>query len=478
MEQRSAATDCRLPTIARLRDRLAGSANSPASTWYQDHGEAASFDRVRDMLDQAQRFDAIVIDTNNADQAIEWLRELRAHAEFGHRLLFLTQDLGAEVAALADGLAPPPTRIRTEVDAFNSRCASLAHDEFLEEEERLLAFLYLRPDFQVQPVIDTRDPGYYRYPLLDAFSPSGHDGLAWSDGLRRSRLLEPVKLVDRLRQCVSCASSHLNYVDICTECKSIDIGENIFLHCYTCGNVAPQESFVARAGLTCGRCDAKLKHIGVDYDRALESFSCNACSARFIEPDVEAHCLHCRATSPTTELPERRVHTFRLTDEGRLAARSGSRRQSPATHDTQLNLNSAYFEQTLTWLLQLRQRHNEVQFGVLAVRVTNGEALAQTLSHVRAQQLIDSFGRRLHEVIRATDLVMRAAEGEWFVLSPQTDRSGLNALRKLLESLTVATEQADGQRLAIACSDVAADELLDLGIGARVLLAELQGRAQ
>jgi len=435
-----------------------------------------SFDRVREILDQSQDFDAIVIDTNNPDQAVEWLRELRAHSQFGHRLLFLTQDLGTEVAALADGVAPPPTRMRTDVEVWRSRCASLMHDGYLDEEERLLAFLYLRPDFQVHPVVDTRDQGYYRYPLLDAFSPSGHDGLAWSDGLRRARLLEPVKLVDRLRQCSSCTSSHLNYVDICTECKSIDIGENIFLHCYTCGNVAPQEQFVGRAGLCCARCDAKLKHIGVDYDRALESFSCNECSARFIEPTVEAHCLHCRASSPTTELPERRVHAFRLTDEGRLAARSGSRRQSPATHDTQLNLNSAYFEQTLTWLLQLRQRHNEVQFGVLAVRVTNAAALIKSLSHVRAQQLIDSFGRRLHEVIRATDLVMRATEGEWFILSPQTDRDGLTALRRLLESLTVATEQADGQRLEIGCADVAAEELKDLAIGARVLLAELQGR--
>ena len=84
--------------------------------------------------------------------------------------------------------------------------------------------------------------------------------------------------------------------------------------------------------------------------------------------------------------------------------------------------------------------------------------------------------RRLHEVIRATDLVMRATEGEWFILSPQTDRDGLTALRRLLESLTVATEQADGQRLEIGCADVAAEELKDLAIGARVLLAELQGR--
>ena len=72
---------------------------------------------------------------------------------------------------------------------------------------------------------------------------------------------------------------------------------------------------------------------------------------------------------------------------------------------------------------------------------------------------------------------MRAAEGEWFILSPQTDRAGLVNLRRLLESLTAATEQADGQRLEIACCDIAAEEIKDLGIGARVLLAELQGRA-
>ena len=464
----------RLPAVARLCD-TGESATSVASSWYAQSGEATTYSRVQDICNQDALLDAVIVDTLRADLALEWLRELRRDPRLGHRPIYLTRDLGPEVAAITDGIVPAPTALRRELDSFNSRCQTLARHEFADEEQRLLAYLYLRPELQIAPIVDTGYRTYYRYPLFDALTPSGSDGLGWTEGLRRRGLLEEVKLIDRLRKCPACACSHLNYVDICPECKQLDIGENIFLHCHTCGFVAPQENFIARTGLTCGKCDARLRHIGVDYDRALEAFSCNACTARFIEPEIEARCLQCAGGTATSELPEIRIYSYRLSDSGRVAARSGSLGHVLATHDTQHNLTSAYFEQSLTWMLQLRQRHDDVQFGLAAVRVTNTEALEQSLSHVRAVQLVDAFARRLAETLRATDLIMRAGEYEWFILSPQNDRAGLLVLLQLIEKLAAATEQSDGNRIAVTANCVTSEEIKDLGIGARVLLSELQG---
>ena len=474
-QHRVVAERARLPAVARLSDAEGAAALSAASGWYASHDEAATFDRALEICNHEQLFDAIVIDTARVDVALEWLRELRGNARLGHRPIYLTRDLGVEAAAIADGIVPTPTALRREIDSFNSRCQTLTRTEFADEEQRLLAHLYLRPDLQITPIVDIGCAGYYRYPLLDAFTPSGTDGLSWTEGLRRRGLLEEIKLIDRLRKCPTCAASHLNYVDICPECKQLDIGENIFLHCHTCGFVAPQENFIARTGLTCGKCDARLRHIGVDYDRALECFSCNACTARFIEPQIEARCLQCRAGAATTELPEIRIYSYRLSDSGRVAARSGSLGHTLATHDTQRNLTSAYFEQTLTWMLQLRQRHADVQFALAAVRVTNTEALEKMLSHLRAVQLVDAFARRLSETLRATDLIMRSGEYEWFILSPQNDRAGLLMLLQLIEKLAAATEQSDGNRIEVTANCVTSEEIKDLGIGARVLLSELQG---
>jgi GGDEF domain-containing protein len=462
------------PRIAVLRVEAAEPALAPAaaSLWYAgDHVQV--FRTARACCDREVPAEALVLDTVSADRALEWLREIRHDPRLAHRPAYLTSDLGADVLAASDGVVPAPTRLGIDLDAFNARCRALADLERLDEAGRLLAYLYTRPERLVEPLVDCRHATYYRYPLLDLFAPPGTAGAAWGDDLRRRGLLENARLVDRLRRCTGCGGSHLNYVDVCPECHAIDIGENIYFHCHTCGHVAPQDAFVTRNGLACGKCASKLRHIGVDYDRALECFGCHACSARFIEPEIEARCLQCGARSGTTELPESRIHSLRLTDAGRLAARQGRTTAAPATHDTQRNLTASFFDQTLNWMLQLRERHDDVQFAVAAVRVTNFDALAAGLGHSTALRLVEAFARRLREAIRTTDLITRAGEHAWYILSPQTDRPGLLSLLQSLEALAVASDQGGGRRIELAANCLTADEIVNPGAGAEALLATL-----
>ncbi|MCK5818844.1 MAG: hypothetical protein KAH18_06245 [Psychromonas sp.] len=41
-----------------------------------------------------------------------------------------------------------------------------------------------------------------------------------------------------MRQCSSCHSSGLNYIDTCPECASIAIPPQNSFHCFNCGHVA------------------------------------------------------------------------------------------------------------------------------------------------------------------------------------------------------------------------------------------------
>ena len=403
------------PRIALIRSESVHAAPSAASLWYAGD-QAQTFPSAEACCRQEWPVEAIVLDTASPERVFEWLRELRQDPRLAHRPVYLTSDPGAWILAASDGLVPAPTRLRIDLDAFNACCMALAKTEHLDERSRLLAFLYVRPEQVIEPQLDCRQPGYYRYPLFDLFAPPRSEGFEWGDGLRRGGMLEIVKLVNRLRKCPGCGGSHLNFIDVCPDCHEIDIGENIYFHCHACGHVAPQDAFVTRNGLACGKCSAKFRHIGVDYDRALECFGCNVCSARFIEPDVEARCLQCGVHSATSELPELRVHSLRITDSGRLAARHGHVAARPATHDTQRNLTSVFFEQTLNWMLQLRERHDDVQFAISAVRVSNFDALAANLTPVAALRLADAFAARLREAVRSTDLVMRAGEHAWFCL--------------------------------------------------------------
>jgi GGDEF domain-containing protein len=452
-------------------------APAAASLWYAgDHVQV--FRNARSCCEREIPPEALILDTISADRALEWLRDIRQDPRLAHRPAYLTSDLGTAVLAASDGIVPAPTRLGIDLDAFNARCRSLGSVARVDEASRLLAYLYVRPERLVEPLIDTRHSGYYRYPLLDLFAPAATDATAWGDDLRRRGLLENARLVDRLRKCTGCGGSHLNYIDVCPECHEIDIGENIYLHCHTCGHVAPQDAFVTRNGLACGKCASKLRHIGVDYDRALECFGCNACSARFIEPEIEARCLQCQSRSGTIELPEARIHSLRLTDAGRLAARQGRMAATPATHDTQRNLTSSFFDQTLNWMLQLRERHDDVQFGVTALRVTNFDSLAASLGTSPALRLVDAFARRLREAVRTTDLVTRAGEHAWYILSPQTDRPGLLALLQSIEDLAIASDQGDGRRIELAANCLTADEIANPGAGAEALLARLVSGSQ
>ena len=143
------------------------------------------------------------------------------------------------------------------------------------------------------------------------------------------------------------------------QCGSIDTVEQNFLHCYACGNVGAQEEYLTQGGLGCPKCSARLRHIGVDYDRALETLACRGCGGRFTQPDVKARCLQCSKLSRTDELAERRYYGLRLSAAGELAARTGQVGDLFKLMDEFSQAHPEYFTRTLEWLLGLPCRLRE-----------------------------------------------------------------------------------------------------------------------
>ncbi len=77
----------------------------------------------------------------------------------------------------------------------------------------------------------------------DEVHPSSTQGTAPNRGL-----IESVQLLDRLRVCPDYDRAHTGFIDVCPNCHAIDIREETFLHCYTCGNVAPQAEYLHGGG--------------------------------------------------------------------------------------------------------------------------------------------------------------------------------------------------------------------------------------
>lgn len=330
----------------------------------------------------------------------------------------------------------------------------------LDADVRLARYLYARPASRVEAARTWNDPYGYRYPLLEAIADRVEDVQPWLRSLAARKLLAPSELVDRLRHCPNCDYVHLNYVDVCPIDGALDIVETTFLHCFTCGNVAPEESFINSGRMQCRKCSTLLRQIGVDYDRALESFHCNADGADFPEPKVVAVCLHCERRSSPEELIPRPVHAWVLSETGKVAARTERIGDIYALLDQLDFATPQFFYTTLNWLVEMQRRYKDQEFAVVGARLEGFEGTAQRLGRVRTTVLLDEVAQRLRELIRTTDVATRTTENEIWILLPHTNAEGANILIGKLHAL--AGDAADGNGVAIRTTLV---EIADLEHG-------------
>lgn len=292
--------------------------------------------------------------------------------------------------------------------------------EALEAEERLLAFLYLRDGARLVPVLDTTHRLLYRYPLVEAIAGAAAEAPDWLGGLVRRQLLEALELVDRVRHCPACSSAHLLFVDVCPQCASIQISRTELLHCFTCGTVAEEATFVTESGVRCPNCRTVLRHIGVDYDRPLSRHRCGVCHHVFVDADVLARCLHCGTHTKPDKLDIREVNALRLSTRGRVALRAGDIAESFAALETANYVVPAYFQHMLGWMLLTSKRHKELSFGLVRVEFLNVPDILEAIGPTRSFMLLDEFARRLREILRSSDVTTRTAEDHLLLLLPFT----------------------------------------------------------
>ncbi|MBI5552788.1 MAG: diguanylate cyclase [Desulfobacterales bacterium] len=412
-----------------------------------------------------------LIATRDAAKALDLARRLRAGTDPGLKPIYLLSPLGASVEQLCDGVVATPaeawdkalgtTRLFSELDP-----AGLADSR--NDVYRLLGFLYARPDYTLVPSGTWQAEKIYTYPLAEALLEQADDTIAT---LVQRKLLAPTQLVDRLRHCPKCDGPHLNYIDTCPNCAGIDIAQKPFLHCFTCGHVSPEERFFSQDKLVCPQCATALRHIGADYDRPLENFQCNGCGHVFVDPQVTARCLHCHQVSAPDALIARPVQAFKLTDQGRLSARTGDVEDVFSMLDSLNNVSRAYFESILDWLLALCRRHKEEQFSLVAVRIANVVELTDRIGRAQVRSLMDEFVRRVRELIRTTDLTTRTSQHTLWLLLPKTHAAGQQTVRERIMGL----RSGDDSGLRLVTVGFHAPSQMIAGERAKMLLARLEG---
>ncbi len=358
------------------------------------------------------------------------LQQLRAHPRWFMFPVFIMQNSPLS-AYLADGLLPDDLPFK--VEQFRQRYQLLSFDPEKGMTERLLTYLWLWPGRALMAKVHPDSQNLYDYPLAALWAEQDNELFPWLYSLEREGLIEGAELVDRVRYCSTCHSGHLNYVESCPECGSIDVASESALHCFACGHVAAQSDFLHAGHLSCPNCLSQLRHIGVDYDRPLENYRCNSCHALFVDGVVKARCLEAQHEQLPEQLIVRAIRNYKLTDNGVMYIRNGTLRNL-IPEWIGGNVAKEHFYWLLLWQNKLALRHQTSHL-VVALKFIGLADATYHLGEVEAITRIDALIQRLQSVLRLTDVCCHYRDDILLFFLPNTPENQINVITKKLAAL-------------------------------------------
>ena len=140
--------------------------------------------------------------------------------------------------------------------------------------------------------------------------------------LRELGYAERKKFEERIHVCPHCKGSHLFYMEACPKCDSSLLKEEPVLHHFRCANISPESSYAYDGELRCPKCHQMLRHIGVDYDRPSNVYTCQECNHAFLHTRMKVYCTTCKKTVRPSELLAQDIYSYEFTSEGLQALSS------------------------------------------------------------------------------------------------------------------------------------------------------------
>lgn len=408
------------------------SSTSPSFLWIGDYGKEKSvpefntYSSVESGLKENEEIDVVVLSLPMEEQD-RALTALRSSSKAALSCIY-TVNPSPLSECLSNGIFDNDV-LSKKYSHYRKRKRSIKFSNSDLISHRLLSFLYIFPDCDLKAISSPENPELYTYPLLQSFGQPSRETWVLIEQLYRQNLIETQTLIDRIRQCKKCNSGHVNYIDLCPHCRSIDIEMRTSLHCFNCGNVDRQEMFSRGGNLICPNCLQQLRHIGVDYDRPIENQHCNSCNSFFIESKVEAQCLSCGQEHQVDDLKVRRIESFSLSAAGRDYVLNGVLQNMLSSLGE--HMNRSQFLWLVQWNNHVAQRHGHEH--VLIALSPDYENL-ETMDEAIVSQM-DSVKERLLNIIRVTDACNSNDSQGILLLLAFTNQQHLPVLKNKLSQL-------------------------------------------
>ncbi|WP_299002020.1 hypothetical protein [uncultured Shewanella sp.] len=272
----------------------------------------------------------------------------------------------------------------------------------LTGKNRFMEWLWLAPHRRVSPIKRLNNQSIYTYPVLECYHQHIDDPQPFFHELEKKALLDKDKLLDKIRLCSTCQSSLLNYIETCPHCHSIDVIERVSLHCFTCGYVENESLFTRKGKLECPKCFTQMRHIGVDYDRPLETFFCNACDSTFIEANTMVRCFNCDSLSSISSLLVNKIFTYKLGYLSEYYLRNESVILAPSLDFDEI-IAPHYFSSILPWLNKIAIQHKQEHY-VMALQLNSVKENPIEESNGTLMILVEELSKNVCRMIKDTDI--------------------------------------------------------------------------
>jgi hypothetical protein len=272
---------------------------------------------------------------------------------------------------------------------------------------KLITLMYVKEDTKLAPLPYIYSSINYYYPYLSVNFPESEEHsvlnileIAENEGVLRSEYF------DRIYLCNNCSGSHLNYREVCPKCNSSNTESDDIIHHFPCGYVGPMKDFKNQIDdkLDCPKCNKRLRHIGVDYDKPSVIHDCKNCNHTFQDYYVNAKCLSCGNDQKVEQLKSKIIKTFYLTKKGELAAVKGFFTTSKDIEEIVGTIKFDTFKTMLKYEIE-RLKQTRGSSNICAIHIRNSSLVYSKLGSELQKGLLKDLISVIRSNIRSSDVI-------------------------------------------------------------------------
>lgn len=237
------------------------------------------------------------------------------------------------------------------------------------------------------------------------------------------------RIFDRLHLCSVCQSSRLNVREECPSCNSSNVQEEAVVHHYSCAYQDVETDFIQNTELICPKCDKKLRHYGVDYDKPGTMYICHDCQQSNTEPEVGFVCTDCNHHMAGDTIGTRSWYHYTITSNGVAALETGMlphHTVKPATRDFVGAYSQPDFVQRVDTLHKVAQRYLRPLI-CCSLKIDNLDMLKDKHGPRGVSEIFRWIGDIVTQNLRHTDL-LTAQDQTLYLCLPETPHKQVELL--------------------------------------------------